>query len=139
MIGRKKGSKLELEQRKAPEPVTALYVGTRYFVDMGGVPGNEIGFSKMKWDSHDEKEIPFPPEMWFSTEMLDSLAQCECRSHGHRGCKYFYPGWSYNTKEQISIDFDVVRFEAASGRFWLWVLTGERDEEHHREFGKWKD
>jgi hypothetical protein len=134
MIGRKKGKKL------GTKPVTALYIGTRYFVDLGnGVAGNEIGFTKMKWDSHDEQKIPFPPEMWFATEMLNSLAQCECRSHGERGCKYYYPGWSYNTDEQLSIDFDVVRFEAASGRFWLWFLNGERDELNHREYGYWKD
>ena len=121
---------------KVAEPI---YIGTRYFVALeNGQAGNEIGFTKLVWDSHKE-EIPFPPEMWFATEMLNALAECQCRSHGHPGCKYYYPGWSYNTDEQLSLDFDVVRFEGASGRYWLWVLTGERDEVNNREYGKWKD
>jgi hypothetical protein len=152
MIGRKKGSKLGFRREQsftyrtkklAPDLVTVsapIYIGTRYFVAYdNGQAGNEIGFSKMRWDSHDDLQIPFPPEMWFCTEMLNSLVQCECVSHGERGCKYYYPGWSYNTDSQLSLEFDVIRFEAASGRFWLWVLDGQRDEENHREFGKWKD
>jgi hypothetical protein len=119
--------------------VEPIYIGTRYFVALeNGQAGNEIGFTKLVWDSYKE-EIPFPPEMWFATEMLNALAECQCRSHGHPGCKYYYPGWSYNTDEQLSLDFDIVRFEGASGRFWLWELNGERDEVNNREFGRWKD
>lgn len=114
-------------------------MGTRWFAMYPDESiGNEIGFSKKMW-RHVEGECPFPPEMWFATEMLDGLAECQCKSHGHIGCKYYYPGWSYNTDEQLSLDFDVVRYEMDNGKFWLWVLTGERDEENHREFGKWKD
>jgi hypothetical protein len=103
-----------------------------------GSCGNEIGFSKKAWDRSGDG-CPFPPEMWFATEMLNSLAQCECKSHGHNGCKYFYPGWSYNTTEQLSIDYDVIRYQMDNGKFWLWFLNGDRDEENHREYGYWKD
>ena len=122
-----------------------INLGTRFFIleedslGMAVVPGNEIGWCKGHWNVDGKLDIPFPPEMWFATEMLNDLAECQCKSHGHIGCKYYYPGWSYNTDEQLSLDFDVVRYDCEDGRFWLWVLTGERDEPTNREYGKWKD
>ena len=127
---------------KGTEPPTAIYIGTRYFATNDGIiAGPEIGFTKMAWHGGPNGDIPYPPEMWFAKEMLATLTecQCECMGYAHRGCRYFYPGWSYNTPEQFSIDFDVVRFDHQDGRFWLWFLTGEQDEVNNREFGKWKD
>ena len=110
-----------------------INLGTRFFTledhGMEIIPGKEIGWCKGHWNYDGKLDIPFSPEMWFATEMLNALVDN----------KGEYPGWSYNTTEQLSLDFDIVRYDSKDGRFWLWVLTGERDEPTNREYGKWKD
>jgi hypothetical protein len=120
------------------EPVSLVWTATRYFtIGKDGMPGNEIGFATIAWDV--DGDIPYPPEMWFAREMLCTLSMCQCPSHGKRGCERYYPGWSYNTTEQLSPNSDVVRYTGVSGRYWIWVLDGTRDAINNREYGKWPD
>ena len=129
------GGKLRVHRRErtfrcGTNAVEPVFMGTRWFaLEPDMMPGKEIGFSKEAWERK-EGECPFPPEMWFATEMLDALVI---------GPRPSYPGWSYNTTEQLSPDSDLVRYEMDNGKFWIWELTGERDAINNREFGKWPD
>ena len=109
------------------------YTGVIYYTNQGMEPWHEIG-----WRAKDcQESIPYPPEMWFTNEMLCMLATCPPERVAEGKC-CMYPGWSYQHSEQLSPEFDVVRYESDE-QFWLWVLTGDKDLETGREYGKWKD
>lgn len=121
----------------------AVYIGTRYFtaMDVGlgcPMPGREIGYSTF---GKELKDTPYPPEMWFAKEMLDALMDWSqlMKEPEHRK----YLGWSYGINESPDgyqvMNLEVLKFEMPDGRFWLWKLTGEKDERNNREKGVWRD
>ena len=134
---------INVQKHDLSQPPTAIYIGTRYFtaMDYDGcpMPGREIGWSKF---GKKLEGVPYPPEMWFAREMLNALMDWQqlMREPEHRQ----YLGWSYNAPESPDgyrvMDLEVVRFDGVEpGQFWLWRLTGKKDELNNREQGVWKD
>lgn len=130
-------------------------VGIWYHLAGDGIKASEppvkIGYCTFVWQSwnpdHPAYDIPYPPEMWFTSEFLDVLdKQLFSVQIGQRRCS-IVPGWRYpqfhdqghsdKTRIQYTELIEATDAEGnpqmVEGRTWIWSLamTAEMFKDGH--------